>query len=63
MLAGRQNRGGAVPLVGQVENRIDVIAGREGPKSVDRRGVEGLGRAGRQMSYLLADATHFKPVG
>jgi hypothetical protein len=63
VLAGRENRRGAVPLVGEVEDRVDIVAGGEGPKPVDCGGIDRTGRPGRQMSHLLTDTAHLEPVG
>ena len=63
VVAGREDRRGSEPLVGEVENGVDIVAGGERSKAVDRRGAKFLRSPLRPVRNLLADATDLEPVG
>ena len=63
MVAGREDRCGPEPLVGQVKDRVDVIAGGQSPEAVDRGCPEFGGCTLGPVRHLLADPADLEPVG
>ena len=56
MVAGGQDRRGAEPLVGQVEQGVDVVPGGEGAETVDRGRVLAVTATGGSLARAKLQA-------
>ena len=62
-LTSRQDRQGAVPLVGQNKNGVHVFATGEYAETIDRRGAELIRHQVSAIRHLVANGPQFEPVG
>jgi hypothetical protein len=62
MVAGREDGRGTEPLVGQVQDGVDVVSGGEGPKAVHGGGSQFRRGSLRPMGHLLADSSNLESI-
>ena len=61
-LTSGQNRQGAIPLVGQDENGVDVLAAGEHAEAVDGRGAELAGHQVGAIRHLIENGPQLEPI-
>ena len=63
MVTRGEDRRRAIPLIGEVEDRVDVLPRGERPEAIHWHGAEFRCCALGQMGHLFADATDLESIG